>query len=112
MPFSIAIFQFFHLFLPFKNRHLSRTGGYYAENLMTISRHGVTKHYFAETERILANVFTGGTPLVPTNTMLKPVKYNNATVFSEKFTTFATEYFVRNANYEECKENKIPCGNT
>jgi hypothetical protein len=74
---------------------------------MTVSRNGLIKHYFAETERILANVFTGGTPLVPTDTMLKPVKYKNATDFSGKFTTFATEYFAKNANYDGCIENRI-----
>jgi RHS repeat-associated protein len=79
----------------------------YAGNLMTVSRNGLIKHYFAETERLAANVFTGGHPLVPTDTMLNCVKYRSATDFSENFTKFATEYFVRNANYEECKENKI-----
>jgi hypothetical protein len=64
----------------------------YASNLMTIERRGIVKHYFAESERILANVFTGGMPLVPTNTILKPVnKINGGDAYeiSKKFTIFA-----------------------
>ncbi|MDR1544789.1 MAG: hypothetical protein LBS50_10380, partial [Prevotellaceae bacterium] len=67
-----------------------------AGNLMTVSKNGLIKHYFAESERILANVFTGGTPLVPTNTILKPVnKINGGDTYeiSKKFTNFAATYF-------------------
>jgi RHS repeat-associated protein len=71
---------------------------------------GVIKHYFAETEHILANVFTGGHPLVPTDTILKPVnKINGGDTYeiSKKFTIFAAEYFAKNANYDGCMENGI-----
>jgi RHS repeat-associated protein len=39
--------------------------------------------------------------------MLNCVKYRSATDFSKNFTTFATEYFAKNANYDGCIENGI-----
>jgi RHS repeat-associated protein len=79
----------------------------YAGNLMTVSRGGYVKHYFAENERILSNVSGGGRPSIDPDKELKLLTYENAKQFSDKFTNFARHYFSDIANMNACVRNDI-----
>jgi hypothetical protein len=89
----------------------------YAGNLMTISKGGYVKHYFAENERILSNVSGGGNSLVPMEEEMfyhpgtvkfpKHFRYQKPEEFSKDFTNFVQYYFNEFMNKYGCQYNGI-----
>ena len=83
----------------------------YAGPLMTVSYNRdaarYVKHYFAGTERILANVAGGGHPAVPVDMELKVLDGGQARDDANRYADFVTYYFNSTANKYGCEDNKI-----
>ena len=82
-----------------------------AGNLMTVSYNRdaarYVKHYFAGTERILANVAGGGYPGVPVDMELGPLNGSNAKDVAKGYADFVMYYFNGTANKYACENNNI-----
>jgi hypothetical protein len=77
----------------------------YAGNLMTVTERGYTKHYFAESDRILSNIAGGGYPIIEPREELKPIT-DDPYVLSDNYTKFVENYFAE-MNKTACKNNEI-----
>ncbi|MDR1544775.1 MAG: RHS repeat-associated core domain-containing protein, partial [Prevotellaceae bacterium] len=79
----------------------------YASPLMTVNSTGYTKHYFAESERILSNVAGGRSrPLVPVDLELKSITGEEPAELAANFMVFVGDY-LKQASGGTCSPSDI-----